>query len=142
MVYNLLLTNTADANYCTWLLHSVRKKLYNKLFFGMNIMVLLKISRIHRTYPHRPDVDFSRHKKWISEIHSTKVWIGIPRGWFLCCNADIPWRSMLAAHKSGSEIVSPVCMRACVRARAYVYVLFTLATVKKHMGDPNASYLK
>ena len=49
---------------------------------------------------------------WISQgtrnesprLRSTKVWIGTLRG--LClCKLDIPGRHMLAAHKTGSEIV-------------------------------------
>ena len=51
---------------------------------------------------------------WISQcprnesprLHSTNLWIGTLRR--LClCKLDIPGRRMLAAHKTGSEIVSP-----------------------------------
>ena len=54
---------------------------------------------------HWPNVNLSGHKKWISRLHSTKVWNGTLRG--LClCKFDIPGCRMLAAHKTGSEIVS------------------------------------
>ena len=51
----------------------------------------------------RPNMNFSGHKKWISKAPLTKVWFGT-----LClCKLDIPGCRMLAAHKTGSEIVSP-----------------------------------
>ena len=54
--------------------------------------------------------------KWISlgtwnespRLHSTKVWIDTLRG--LClCKLDMPERRILAAHKTGSEIVALPC---------------------------------
>ena len=55
---------------------------------------------------HWPNVTFSWHKKWTSEAPPDQ---GV--NWYLeragLCKFDIPGCRMLAAHKTGSEIVSP-----------------------------------